>query len=144
MNSYFFLRHGMRAANLKRQWDQDSPLALNRGGSMGTLSQWTPQELAETLRTKPGSKVTALGCLTQLSNDFSCPQLAISVDTVEQVGRRFWTTKVAVSPDTAVVSPGSAMVSPGSAAVSPGLAAFSPGFAAVSPGSDMVLWMRER
>ena len=101
MNSYSFLHHGMRAAALKRDWDQDTPLPLVGGGAMGCISQWTLVQLSETLRKQPGSKVQALGCLTQLSNDLSYPHITILMDTIDDVGRRLWTSSVEVSPDNA-------------------------------------------
>ena len=58
-------------------------------------------ELSETLREKPGSNVHAWGCLTQLSNDMSCPDLTILLKTIDDVGRRLWTSSVEVSPDSA-------------------------------------------
>ena len=101
MNSYFFLHHGMRASALKRQWDQDTPLKIDEGGTMGSIGLWTPVQLSETLRKQPGSKVQALGCLTQLSNDLSCPHLTILGDTIDDVGRHLWTSRIEVSPDNA-------------------------------------------
>ena len=55
--------------------------------------------LSETLRKHSGSKVQALGCLTQLGNELSCPQLTIAVETINEVGLRLWTSSVEVSPD---------------------------------------------
>ena len=57
--------------------------------------------LSETLREKPGSKVQAWGRLTQLSNDLSCPGLTILLETIDDVGRRLWTSSVEVRPDSA-------------------------------------------
>ena len=84
---------------MKREWDKDTPLRIDEGDTMGSISQWTPVQLSETLRKQPGSKVQALGCLTQLSNDLSCPHLSILPDTIDDVGRRLWTSSVEVSPD---------------------------------------------
>ena len=100
MNSFFFLRHDMRAARAKKQWDKDEPLTLEQGGTMGSIHQWSPEERSKTLRQKPGSKIQALGCLTQLANDLSCPSLTISTETIDQVGRRLWTESVEVYFDT--------------------------------------------
>ena len=76
-------------------------MRIDEGDTMGSISQWTPVQLSETLRKQPGSKVQALGCLTQLSNDLSCPHLSILADTIDDVGRRLWTSSIEVSPDNA-------------------------------------------
>ena len=101
MNSYSFLHPGMRASALKREWDKDTPLRIDDGGTMGSIGLWTSEQLSETLRKQPGSKVQALGCLTQLSNDLSCPHLTILGNTIEDVGRHLWTSRIEVSPDDA-------------------------------------------
>ena len=50
------------------------------------------QTRSQTLRN--GGKILALGCLSMLTNEFSCPNVGVDEDRIEKIGRHMWTHRL--------------------------------------------------
>ena len=88
MMSFSFRRNTTRASKLKNKWKADKPLGADAGGSVAALTAEDIKTKSDGLRA--GNKYLSLGCLTQLSNDFSLAGITYDETQIEQLGRKLW------------------------------------------------------